>query len=49
VVANVDEQEAAMVADAMHPAGDSDGLADIGRAKGSAGMAPVAMHGDSRS
>ena len=45
MVAQVDEQHAAMVADAMAPAGEPDGLADIALAERAAGMGAVTMHG----
>ena len=45
VVAQVDEQQAAMVAHAVHPARQADGLADVGLAQVRAGVAAVAMHG----
>ena len=44
MVAQVDEQQAAMVADAVHPAGKTDGLADIGFAKSGTSVAAVAVH-----
>jgi hypothetical protein len=44
VVAQVDEQQAAVVAYAMDPAGKADGLADIGLPQLSAGVAAVAVH-----
>ena len=45
MVPEVDEQEAAMVADAVRPAGKPDRLADIGLAEGGTGVAAVAVHG----
>jgi hypothetical protein len=45
MVAQVDEQQTAMVADAMHPAGKADGLTDLGRAEGPASERAIAMHG----
>ena len=45
MVAQVDEQQAAMIAHAMDPAGNADGAADIGLPQCGAGMAPVTMHG----
>ena len=44
MVAQVDEQHAAMVADAMAPAREPDGLADVLFAERAAGMGAVAMH-----
>ncbi len=44
VVAQVDEEQTAMVAHAMHPAGQPDRLADIGFAKGAARVRPERMH-----
>ena len=49
MVAQVDEQQAAMVAHAVHPARQADGLADIGFAEFGAVMAAVAVHRRSRS
>ena len=45
MVAQVDEQHAAMVADAMTPARQANGFADIALAERAAGMGPVTMHG----
>src|ERR1700689_2220341 len=45
MVAQVDEQHAAMVADTMAPAGQTDGLVDVGVAERAAGVGPVTMHG----
>ncbi len=45
MVAQVDEQEAAMVADAMAPAGQPHVPADIGRAQFAAGMGAITVHG----
>ena len=45
VVAQVDEQQPAMVADAVHPARKADGGADVGFPQLGAGMAAVSMHG----
>ena len=45
MVAQVDEQHATMVADAMAPAGQPDRLSDVAVAERAAGMGPVAMHG----
>jgi hypothetical protein len=44
MVAQVDEQHAAMVAHAMHPARQADGFADIRLAQIGAGVAAVTMH-----
>src|SRR5690606_32726987 len=46
MVAQVDEEEAAMVAHAMDPAREADGLADIGLSQLCAGVAAVTMHGN---
>ena len=48
MVAQVDEQEAAMVAHAMDPAGKADGGADVGLAQLATVMASIGMHGSSR-
>jgi hypothetical protein len=45
MVAQIDEQHAAMVANAMAPAGQPYGLADVALAERAAGMGPVTMHG----
>src|SRR6185312_15662110 len=45
MVAQIDEQHAAMVADAMAPAGQANGLADMALAERAAGLGPVTMHG----
>ena len=45
MVAQVDEQQAAMVAHAVDPARQADVRADVGLAKGGAGVAAIAMHG----
>src|SRR6185369_1161237 len=45
MVAQVDEQHAAMVADAVAPARQPDGLANMALAERAAGMGPVTMHG----
>src|SRR6185312_6871830 len=45
MVTQIDEQHAAMVADAMAPAGQANGLADMALAERAAGMGPVTMHG----
>ena len=44
MVAQVDEQHAAMVADAVAPAGQPDVLADVAVAERAAGVGAVAMH-----
>ena len=48
MVAQIDEQQAAVIADAMAPARKPDVGAVLGEGKGAAGMGPVAMH-ESRS
>ena len=48
MVAQVDEQHAAVVADAMAPAGQPDRLAVLGEAEGAAGVRAIAMHGNVR-
>ena len=45
MVAQVDEQQAAMVAHAMHPAREADIGADIRLTEGGAGVAAVTVHG----
>src|ERR1044072_2309885 len=45
MVAQVDEQQAPMIADAMHPAGETNGLADVAFTQFAAGMRAIAMHG----
>src|SRR5262249_47463969 len=45
VVAQVDEQHAAMVADAMAPAREANLPADVARAKRAAGVGAVTVHG----
>ena len=45
MVAQIDEQQPAMVADAMAPAGQAGGLVDIALAERAAGVGPVAVHG----
>jgi hypothetical protein len=45
MVAQVDEQHTAMVANAMAPAGQADRLADMAVAERAAGVGPVTMHG----
>ena len=49
MIAQIDEQQPAMVALAVHPAGKPDGLARIGGTKGAAGMGAVGVHEMSRS
>jgi hypothetical protein len=44
MVAKVNEQQAAVVAYAMDPAGQANGLADIGFAKSGTSVAAVTMH-----
>ncbi len=44
MVAQVDEQHAAMVADAMHPAGDPDRGANVGLAERAAGVGAITVH-----
>ena len=44
MVTQVDEQEAAVVADAMTPAGKPDVGAVLGEGQGAAGVGAVAMH-----
>ena len=43
VVAQVDEQQAAVIAHAMHPAGQPDSAADVGFAQRSAGVRAIAV------
>ena len=45
MVAQVDEQHAAVVADAVAPAGQAGDLADIGFAERAAGMGAITVHG----
>jgi hypothetical protein len=45
MVAQVDEQDSAMVALAVDPAGQPDGRADVGGAKLGAAMSAVGVHG----
>jgi hypothetical protein len=45
MVAKVDEQNATMVTDAVDPAGQADGRADIGLLQGGTGVAAVTVHG----
>ena len=44
MVAQIDEQHAAVVADAMAPAGKPDLGADVARAERAAGVGAVAVH-----
>ena len=44
MVAQIDEQHAAVIAHTMHPAGEPHGLADVAVAQSAAGMGSVAMH-----
>ena len=44
VVAQVDEEDAAVVAQAEHPAGEADGLARVAGAELVAGMGAIGMH-----
>jgi hypothetical protein len=44
MVAQIDEQNTAMVANAMAPAGQTNVLADIALTERAAGMGPVTMH-----
>ena len=44
MVAQVDEQQAAVVADAVAPTGEAHGLADQGKPDGSTGVRAVSMH-----
>ena len=46
MVAQVDEQHAAMVADAVAPAREADGLADMVFAELAAGMGAIGVHGN---
>ncbi len=48
VVAQVDEQEAAVVAHPVDPAGEADGLADVSGAERATGVGPVGVHGGFR-
>ncbi len=45
MVAQIDEQHAAVIAHAMHPAGQPHGLADVAVAQRAAGVGTIAMHG----
>ena len=46
MVAQIDEQHTAMVANTMAPAGQTNGLADIALTERAAGVGPVTMHDD---
>jgi hypothetical protein len=46
MVAQIDEQYAAMVADAVTPAGNADGLADVFFAELAAGVGAIGVHGN---
>jgi len=48
MVAQIDEQHAAMVANAMAPAGQTRRLVNVVLAERAAGMGPVTMHGISK-
>jgi hypothetical protein len=48
MIAQVDEQKTAVIADAVAPAGQPDLLADVGFAQDAAGVGAVAMHDDER-
>ncbi len=48
VVAQIDEQHSAMVANTMAPARQPNTLADIALTEGAAGVGPVTMHGYSK-
>jgi hypothetical protein len=48
MVAQINEQDAAMIANAMAPAREANRLADMAFAERAAGMGPVTMHGCSR-
>src|SRR4029077_17709313 len=48
MIAQVDEQQSAMVADAVAPAGQPHLLADVAFAQNAAGVGAVAMHDDQR-
>jgi hypothetical protein len=49
MVPEVNEQQAAMVADAVHPPGQAHGCADGGCPELAAGMGSVAMHAGRKS
>ena len=44
MVTQVYEQHSAVIPHSMNPTGQTDGLADIGRAEAGAGMAPIGVH-----
>jgi hypothetical protein len=46
VVAQIDEQQAAMVALAMDPAGQADGSARVLRAQRATGVGAIGVHGE---
>ena len=48
MVAQVDEQQTTVVADAVAPAGEPDLFADVAFAQDAAGVGAVAMHDDER-
>jgi hypothetical protein len=45
MIAQVDEQQAAVVADAMAPTRKADSLPVLGKPEGAAGVGAIAMHG----
>jgi hypothetical protein len=45
MVAQIDEQHTAMIANAMDPAGQPNRLANVALAERAAGVGPVTMHG----
>ena len=45
VIAQVDEQQVAVVALAMHPAGQANLRAGVGETQGAAGVRAIRMHG----
>jgi hypothetical protein len=44
MIAQVDEQNAAVIADAVDPPGQADGLSDMGLSQIGAGMAAICVH-----
>jgi hypothetical protein len=44
MIAQIDEQQIAMIAPAMNPAGEPNRLADMARPQRAAVMRPIAMH-----
>jgi hypothetical protein len=44
VIAQVDKQNTAVIANAVHPAGQADSFADVGRRQIGAGVAAIGMH-----